>query len=330
VLEQVLVRRRPEPKKQMPGRGPLRWYLLIHQLPPRPLYLRAKIRQRLAKVGAIALKSSVYALPRREECLEDFEWIAEEASAGGGEAWICEAAFPDRKVDEELVRRSSVERDSEYAALAREARAASREADIPVRLARARKRLEEIERIDFFAARGRKTAKASIEGLLKRLERRGETMKSSKKTRTADLVGRTWVTRRGVKVDRISSAWFVRRFIDPKARFRFIDPKNEEVRAGELGFDLVGGEFTHEGDRCTLETIVRRTEVEDPALRPIVQIVHDIDLKDAKFGRPETAGVSQLLAGLFAATSEDERRLERGFALFDDLYTSFRKSKATP
>ena len=308
----------------------MRWYLLVHQLPPRPLYLRAKIRQRLARVGAIALKSSVYVLPRREDSLEDFEWIAEEARSGGGEAWICEAAFLDRKVDDELVRKSRVEREAEYEELAREVRSGSHEADIPVRLARARKRLEEVEGIDFFGAQGRSAAETLLEGLQKRLERRNETMKGSKKTRTADLVGRTWVTRRGIKVDRISSAWFVRRFVDPKARFRFIDPKSEAARPTEIGFDMVGGEFTHEGDRCTLETLVRRTAVADTGLRPIVQIVHDIDLKDAKFGRPETAGVSQVLAGLFAATSDDQRRLERGFALFDDLYASFRKGKPTP
>jgi hypothetical protein len=306
----------------------LRWYLLVHQLPPKPLYLRAKIRQRLAKVGAIALKGSVYALPRREECLEDFQWIAEEACAGGGEAWICETRFWDRRVDDELVRRSRVEREVEYEELQIEARSGSHEADIPVRLARVRKRLEEIAGIDFFGAQGRKAVEALIERLQKRLERRNETMKGSKKkTRTSELIGRTWVTRRGIKVDRISSAWFVRRFVDPKARFRFIDPKSEAARPAEIGFDMVGGEFTHEGDRCTLETLVHRTAVADAGLHPIVQIVHDIDLKDAKFGRPETAGVSQVLAGLFAATSDDQRRLDRGFALFDDLYASFRKGK---
>ena len=129
------------------------------------------------------------------------------------------------------------------------------------------------------------------------------------KARTKDLVGRTWVTRRGIKVDRISSAWFVRRFVDPKARFRFIDPKSETARPNEIGFDMTGGEFTHEGDRCTLETLVHRTAVADAGLRPIVQIVHDIDLKDEKFGRPETIGISQVLAGLFAATSDDQRPL---------------------
>jgi hypothetical protein len=317
-----LPRWKPNPASS--DRSSLRWYLLVHQLPPRPLYLRAKIRQRLARVGAIALKSSVYALPRREECLEDFQWIAEEARAGGGEAWICETRFLDRKVDEELVRRSRAERDSDYRALSGEVRSGPPGVEISARLARARKRLEEIAGIDFFGAQGRNAAEALIEGLQKRLERRNETMKGSKKTRRTDLVGRTWVTRRGIKVDRISSAWFVRRFVDPKARFRFIDPKSEAARPAEIGFDMVGGAFTHEGDRCTLETLVRRTAVADAGLRPIVQIVHDIDLKDAKFGRPETAGFSQVLAGLFATTSDDQRRLERGFALFDDLYASFR------
>jgi len=302
----------------------LGWYVLVHQLPPRPLYLRAKIRQRLTRVGAIALKGSVYVLPRREECLEDLEWIAEEARAGNGEAWIAEARFVDRKVDEALVRRSRAERDAEYRQLSGELRAAPAGVDGAARLARARRRLEEIAGIDFFAAPGRGSTEAVIERMQKRLERRGRSMKTEKKARTKDLVGHTWVTRRGIKVDRISSAWFVRRFVDPKARFRFIDPKSETARPNEIGFDMAGGEFTHEGDRCTLETLVHRTTVADAGLRPIVQIVHDIDLKDEKFGRPETVGISQVLAGLFAATSDDQRRLERGFALFDDLYASFR------
>jgi hypothetical protein len=305
------------------------WYLLVHQLPPRPLYLRAKVRQRLAKIGAVALKSSVYVLPRREDCLEDFEWIAEEARAGGGESWICEARFPDRRIDTELVRRFRAERDSEYAALAKEVRGWSRkDTDPAARYARARKQLDEIAGIDFFQAKERTAAEAAVEGLRKRLERRDETMKKSGKKPKGELVGRTWVTRRGVKVDRISSAWFVRRFLDSKARFRFIDPKKEEARAGEIGFDMVGGEFTHEGDRCTLETLVRRTAVRDGALSPIIQIVHDIDMKDGKFGRPEVPGVERLLAGLFSLHADDKSRLDRGFALFDELYGSFGGKRA--
>lgn len=305
------------------------WYLLVHQLPAEPLYLRAKVRQRLVKVGAISLKSSVYALPRREDCLEDFQWIAEEARAGGGEAWLCEAGFTDPKVDRELFARSRAERDSEYAALSREVREWPRgTVGLSVRLSSARKRLEEITRLDFFGARGRSEAEDALDRFRKQVER-WNTMaeKVTRRKRRADLVGRSWVTRRGVKVDRIASAWFVRRFIDPKARFRFIDPGKEQPRPKEIAFDMVGGEFTHEGDRCTLETLVRKSAVSDRSLKPITEIVHDIDLKDGKFGRPETAGVAQVLAGLFAANPDDERRLERGFALFDDLYASFRSGR---
>jgi hypothetical protein len=305
-----------------------RWYLLIHQLPPRPLYLRAKIRQRLARIGAIALKSSVYALPRRDDCLEDFEWIAEEAQTSRGEAWVCEAEFPDRKVDADLVGRFQAERDSDYAALLVELREARGAPDLAARLTRARKRLDEIERIDFFQAKGRAAVEELLHSLHKRLEGRKAMSREPKRKRETGLAGRTWVTRRGVKVDRISSAWFVRKFVDPKARFRFIDPKSEQPREGEIGFDMVGGEFTHEGNRCTLETLVRRTAVRDGALKPITEIVHDIDLKDGKFGRPETAGVAQVLTGLFAASSDDPTRLERGFALFDDLYASYGRPRA--
>ena len=123
----------------------LAWYVLVHQLPPRPLYLRAKIRQRLARVGAIALKSSVYVLPRREDCLEDLEWIAEEARSGNGEAWIGEARFVDRKVDEELVRRSRAGRNADYRELSGELRGAPSGVDGAARLARARKRLQSCE-----------------------------------------------------------------------------------------------------------------------------------------------------------------------------------------
>ncbi len=107
------------------------------------------------------------------------------------------------------------------------------------------------------------------------------------------------MTRKGIQVDRIASAWLIRRFVDVRARFRFIDPKRETARAGEIAFDMVGGDFTHEADRCTFETLRRRAGVKDPAIAPIAQIVHEIDLKDGKFGRPETRGIERILAGIF-------------------------------
>jgi hypothetical protein len=298
----------------------LLWYLLIHQLPPEPLYLRAKIRQRLSRVGAVALKNAVYALPRREDCLEDLQWIAEEAVTGNGEAYVCEAEFPEARIDALLVEEFRSARDRDYEALADELESSPTEGEPALRLARARKRFEEIARIDFFEAPGRRT----VEKLLKSLESKSRRPGPPSGPGVPNWIGRTWVTRRGIHVDRIASAWLIRRFFDPNARFRFVDAK-EPARPGDLQFDMVGGDFTHEGDRCTFETLLARTGVANRALVDIAEIVHDIDLKDGKFARPEAAGIERLLTGLIFANPEDEARLERGFVLFDDLYQSFRK-----
>ena len=322
------MKRRPKKPDRAPAR---RWYLLIHQLPAKPLYLRAKIRQRLARVGAVALKNAVYALPFREDCLEDLQWIAEEAVAGGGEAHICAAEFVDRVTEEGLVARFRAERAAEYEAFAdslhsvgrarRRAGADGSEEELGALLARARRRFEEIARIDFFGGPGRARAEKALASLQARASR---AKAPARRRRPAGaLAGRTWATRRGIRVDRIASAWLIRRFLDPKARFRFVDPTDPALE-GELRFDMVGGDFTHEGDACTFETLLARTGTADAALRALAEIVHDIDLKDGKFGRPEARGVDQVLTGLLLSNPSDEERLERGLALFDGLYESFR------
>jgi hypothetical protein len=305
--------------------GAPHWYLLIHQLPPEPLYLRAKIRQRLTRVGAVALKNAVYVLPRREECLEDFQWIVEAAVAGGGEAYVCEAEFLGGKTEQALVEQFRAERDADYAALVEEIRDWKREKDkdLPPRAARARKRLEEIRKIDFFDAPRRAEADkrmADLDAASRQPRRRTGPGRSS-------LLGRVWATRRNIHIDRIASAWLIRRFLDPRARFRFVDPK-EPPRKTEVRFDMVGGDFSHEGDRCTFETLVARTGLNDRALTEVGEIVHDIDLKDEKFGRAEAPGIERLIAGLARANPRDEERLERGLILFDELYQAFRKTPA--
>jgi hypothetical protein len=313
-----------------------RWYLLIHQLPPKPLYLRARIRQRLARVGAIALKNSVYVLPRSEVSLEDFQWIAEEAVAGGGEAFLCEADFLGRLSGGEIEARFRRERAADYDRLATEARellrltsrrgaAVASEADLALRFSRLQKRLGEVAAIDFFTAPER----AQVEALLGQVEARlragqAPAPAASPLGKHVDFVGRTWVTRKGIHIDRIASAWLVRRFVDPAARFRFVDSQGPQAAPGELRFDTVGGDFTHEGDRCTFETLVARLGLADPALAQIAEIVHDIDLKDGRYGRPDAAGISRLVTGIVLAHPDDLERLDRGFALLDDLYESFR------
>ena len=145
--------------------------------------------------------------------------------------------------------------------------------------------------------------------------------------RAEDLTGKTWVTRRGVHVDRIACAWLIRRFIDAEARFKFVSEKDYEAKPGELRFDMFKGEVTHEGDMCSFEVLLARTGMDDPALRAIAEIVHDIDLKDGKFGREQTAGIAHVVAGICMSHDEDLARIERGSALLDDTYKLFHKKR---
>jgi len=301
------------------------WLILVHRIPPRPLYLRAKIRQRLTAVGAEAVKNAVYVLPRNADTLEDLQWIAQEIVAGGGDAHLFEGDFIDGVASEAVIAQFRQTRDAGYETVAADATAAMKAArsaaavsDLAAAHARLTRRLDEIRRIDFFEAAGRAAAEkalATIEARLKK-DRKEETLMLKA---NPELRGKTWVTRPGVRIDRLASAWFIRRFIDPKARFRF-DDAHAPKRDGEIRFDMVGGDFTHEEDRCTLETLVRRAGLPDKGVRAIAEIVHDLDLKEAKFDRPETAGVRTMVEGLIGRVPNDDDRIEHALAVFDDLH----------
>lgn len=139
--------------------------------------------------------------------------------------------------------------------------------------------------------------------------------------------GRTWVTRKGIHVDRMASAWLIRRFIDPAARFKYVASKGYRPEPGELRFDMFEAEFTHAGDSCTFEVLLEHFNLDDHALRLIAEIVHDIDLKDTKFDREEAAGIDRLIAGIAMAHKEDEERLAKALPVFDGLYEYYRRKR---
>jgi hypothetical protein len=133
-----------------------------------------------------------------------------------------------------------------------------------------------------------------------------------------------WVTRAGVFVDRMASAWLIRRFIDPDARFKFVRTARYAALAGEARFDMTRGEYTHEGDRCTFEVLCQRFVLTDAGLSDIAEIVHDIDLKDEKFGRAEADGVAAVLRGITETTDDDSLRIASAANVFDGLLAQFR------
>src|SRR5919197_5028989 len=316
-----------------------RWLLLIHQLPPKPNYFRVKIWRRLQRLGAVAIKNSVYVLPKNDQTQEDFQWALREIVAGGGEASLCEARFVEGLSDAQVEALFQEARAADYDEVAKEARRVAevpleegetsdgRRTQLEIDVARLKRRLAEVVAIDFFGAQGREIAAGLVSGVEARMheKRSGKQASKAPTTRREDLQGKTWVTRKGIHVDRMASAWLIRRFIDPNAQFKFVPAKGYKPLLNEFRFDMFEAEFTHEGDRCTFEVLIERIGLNDPALIPIAEIVHDIDLKDSKFGRQETLGIERLIAGICMAQKEDETRLVRGEAVFNDLYEYFRR-----
>jgi hypothetical protein len=296
-----------------------KWLLLLHQLPPKPDYFRVKVRRRLQRLGAVPLKNSVYVLPRSDATLEDFQWLLGEIVSDGGEATICSAGMVAGISDSDLEALFCAERQADYDEVARTADAVdASNAGAAADVARLKRKLEAIVAVDFFGADARRQAEEAISALEHRLQALDEPEQVAPVT--AKPRGATWVTRKGVFIDRIASAWLIRRFIDPLAVFRFVSDHPYRKKPGELRFDMYGGEFTHAGNRCTFETLVAQFEPDDAALHAIGEMVHDIDLKDDKFGREETAGIAAVIQGMALATADDEERLGRGAMIFDGLY----------
>ena len=295
------------------------WLLLIHQLPPSPPYLRVKVARRMQRIGAVALKNTVYVLPAADNTLEDFQWIVREIRAGGGEANVFEARVVEGLTDAEIQQLFNDARDEDYTPLIAEARRLlkSRTSNSVQRL---RDRMDEIHAIDYFGA-----PKGHVLATL--LDQLATKPRNRATPQPEKYSGRTWVTRAGVHIDRMSSAWLIKRFVDTGAKFKFVQGKQYTPEPGEVRFDMFDAEFTHEGDACTFEVLARRMRLDDRAIAAIGEVVHDVDLKETRFNRPETAGIAVAIAGIAMANHDDEERLARAAALLDDLYVYYSKKR---
>ncbi|WP_052812705.1 chromate resistance protein ChrB domain-containing protein [Desulfonatronum thioautotrophicum] len=319
------------------------WLLCIHNIPPKPAYLRAKAARRLSTLGAVALKNAVYVLPDGDRQRDGLLWLSKEIEEGGGRAFVCLAGFDVAigGMDDGRIKALFVEaRDAQYRELAAEiqplfeALGEPHEADEARRgetaawLAQVRSRFEAIVAVDFFGAPGREVVEGILAGTEKWLRLAAAGEEEGPETDTAlrpeDYQGRTWVTRPGVHVDRIASAWLIRRFIDPEAGFRF-DAKTVSPR--DVRFDMAEAEFTHEGAECTFEVMLRRFGLlDDPALKSMGVIIHDIDLEELHPARPESPGIAALLTGIALRTNDDQERLNQGFQVLDSLLQFFRET----
>ena len=311
------------------------WLLLIHQLPAKPDYLRVKVGRQLRHLGAIPLKNTVYVLPGSSRHRKDLEALVREILERGGEAAVAESRFVSGLSDAALADRFRRARDADYAAVAAAARrvvdslrgrrppSEARRRAMGRHLDGLKHELAVIAERDWFGAGG-KGAAAGLISLAEDLLQGVEVAAPQVPGPMRPPRGAVWVTRTGVMVDRIASAWLIRRFIDPHARFHFAPGHGYRPRPHEIRFDMAGAEFTHEGGRCTFEVLLERFQLRDSALVAVGEMVHDLDLEDARHGRPETSGLGRMIVGIALASPSDEVRLAQGATVLEGLYQSFR------
>jgi hypothetical protein len=325
----------PAVQRGDPRRGAIthKWLLFVHQLPARPTSLRVRTWRRLQQLGAIAVKQAVYVLPDSPNAREDFEWLKTEIAGSGGQAAVFAADMVDTWSNDALVEEFRRSREEAYGELAREADQVLRRLTagrrkskrVPSRraLQQLRERVAAIERIDFFGSAGRDR----VLTLVRQLEERASAVPRARATdgdsaQLTSYSGRLWVTRPRPGVDRMASAWLIRRFIDADARFDFVaDP--DAAPTDSVPFDMFGVQFTHRGALCTFEMLCETFGLTEPALQNVAAIVHDLDLKDDRFGATEAPAISLVIEGLRLAQSDDQQLLSQGMTVFDALYRAF-------
>ncbi|HET6515366.1 MAG TPA: chromate resistance protein ChrB domain-containing protein [Thermodesulfovibrionales bacterium] len=317
------------------------WLLFFYSVPSKPVSNRMKIWRKLSKAGAVQIKGAVYILPMNEEHYEFFQWLVSEVSSMGGEAAFTRVDSIDSMKDQEIMDLFNKHKELEYhginkvieglEAKVNSVKKGSKTQNLKAlseQIAKASKSYEEGLKTDFFSSKAGalllprlNALNAGMKGFLGTAPETKPAAVPSRKP--ADYQGKIWVSRKRPFVDRMASAWLIRRFIDKGAKFGLLD-ETELAAAGKgsVTFDLRGGAFTHVGDLCTFEVLVKSFGIKDRAVKKIAELVHEIDVRDDRYRAPEAQGIESLLSGIRKTAKDDMECLERGVAVFEMLYAS--------
>jgi hypothetical protein len=296
----------------------LAWLLLLVRLPASHSAERVAIWRKLKKSGAIQIQTSTYILPDEPARHETFQWLTQHIRDAGGDATLVRVREIEGLSNERLIDLFNAARAKEYASVREMLRpliaSAGRRSNLGGKLDRIRKQFREIRGTDFFDSPKAK----NVEMVLRKLEEPQPRSKPQPKLEPRDFRGRIWFTRPRPEIDRVGSAWLIRKFVDPKAKFIFgaKRPSNRRV----LTFDMLGGDFSHDGDDCTFETLIGRFAISDKVVMKIGEMIHDADLDDDKFQRDECIGIDRVLKGWAKEGLPDKEILRRGLECFDALY----------
>jgi len=295
------------------------WLLLLYSLPTHRNTERVAVWRRFKKIGALQLTTSTYLLPDQPAHYEHFQWLAKLIRDSGGEATLVRVREIEGVSNEKLVEMFNDARDKEYAVVSKALRALERSrktrANDADELDGLTRQFRAIRGTDFFES----TSGQEIEIRLRKIEERRQSKGTLPKIDPANYRGRTWLTRPRPEIDRVGSAWLIRKFIDPEAQFAFA--RHVSAEPGAVAFDMLDAEFSHLGEDCTFETLIKRFVIRDKAVQKLGEMIHDADLEDDKFQRPECVGIDRILKGCAKHGLPDEEIMRRGFECFDALYS---------
>jgi len=297
------------------------WLLLVFSLPAKSASQRVEIWRKLQRYGTLPLRSSGHVLPFSPANQERMEWLAASIRSYQGQASVIQAQSFDDLPAEKLKKLFDEARARDYQKLLHEAKkllavpASRRPAG---HLNRIRKRLSELQEIDFFG----NPLRAKLEELLARADQHeAGGSGGTGKRKSAEHLNRLWMTRPRPGIDRVSSAWLIRRFIDPKARFVY--GADAELHPNAIPFDMFCAQgYGHRGEDCTFETLCKEFSIRDRRVKRIAEIIHDADLADGKFSRAEGVGLDKVLNGWAKQDLPDDELLARGMDLIEGLYES--------
>jgi hypothetical protein len=304
------------------------WLLLLYALPTQQNTERVNLWRKLKKFGAVALQTSGYVLPDDPAQFERFQWLSKQIRDAGGQATLIRVAEIDGMSNKEMVGMFNDARAAEYKEVAGSCQEAlgryrkGAEEDLAAAVEKLQRRFREIRAVDYFDSPGAHDAQMMLSCVERALAHQTGKRPAPKADRK-QFVGKVWMTRSRPGIDRTGSAWLIRKFIDPKARFVFaMDPTK---RPEAVAFDMAEVEFSHHGDDCTFETLVKRFGITDKAVLKMAEMVHDADLEDEKFGRCECIGINAVLEGWARTSISDARLLEKGIECFEGLYNAVKK-----
>jgi hypothetical protein len=316
----------------------MKWLFLVHQIQTPNSRERVKVWRLIKKAGAVLHRNSVYVLPFSKERLEDFQWVCQQIRDSQGEASVFVSEALDAKEDRLLRGLFQTSRQQEYAAVLQtsrtllnrmiEARSKKRLTpsvlrDFEKEAAQIKESLQEILRIDFFSTSPPGQVQKIVDRIAKELECAPPGTGSGRpgRYRQEQFRYKVWTTRKDIHIDRICSAWLIRRFIDPSARFVFA--AENRLPKDAVAFDVFGAEFSHHGEDCTFETLAKCFSLSGKGIKAIGEIIHDIDLKDNKFGRPEAAGLDAVIRALAGQIHDDHKLLDAGSIILDALFEHY-------